>query len=155
MKVYLYRCSWDLLWDSKKRNRFEEIGVQWCLEKDSDIGNVEKLLITTEKISLQDVIEPTEMHRPLLKLLGENYTEYFPLTQRNMLITRTLLYKSDTAIGDVLSKISIINKNGLGYISENFEEANFIYSIIGKNYSFEEKTLRVRENMNCLRYHKK
>jgi hypothetical protein len=151
MKVYLYRCSWDLLWDSEKRNRFEEIGVQWCLERDSDIGNVEKLLITTEKIYLQDIIEPTEMHRPLLILLGENYTEYFPLTQENMLITRTLLYKSDSVVGDVLSKISTANKNGLGYISEDFEEFSFIYSIIGKNYSNEEKTLRIREYIKSLR----
>ena len=152
MKVYLYRCSWDLLWDSEKRNKFEEIGVQWCLERESDIGNVEKLLITTKKINFKDVIEPTEIQRPLFKYLGEGYTEYFPLVRENMLITRTFLFKNNFIMGDVLSKMSIVNKNGLGYISENFEELNFIYSIIGNNYDHEEKSLRIYDSLNGLKY---
>ena len=48
MKVYLYICSWDLLWDSEKRKKFEKIGVQWCLEREGD--GVIKYLITKEKI---------------------------------------------------------------------------------------------------------
>ena len=53
MRVYLYRCSWDQLWDQEKREKFEKIGVQWCLDKPGE--GIEKLLITTEKARLQDL----------------------------------------------------------------------------------------------------
>lgn len=151
MKVYLYRCSWDLLWDLEKRKKFEEIGVQWCLEKESDSGEVEKLLLTTKKIYLTDIFEATQIQRPLLIYLGENCTEYFPLTKEKSLITRTILFKKGNKIGDRLSKMSTISKNSLNYISEDFEEINFIYSIIGKDYEFEEKSLRVYEFLENLK----
>ena len=138
MKVYLYICSWDLLWDSEKRKKFEEIGVQWCLEREGD--GVIKYLITKEKIYFPNVIEPTQIQRPLFKYLGEGNTEDFPNTRKDQLITRTSLdwYIDDWLVADRLSKMTVLNKKGLGYISEDFEEALFIYSKI-KDTNFYEK----------------
>ncbi len=143
-KVYLYRCSWDQLWDHEKREKFEKIGVQWCLDKPGE--GIEKLLITTEKITFSDIFEPTQIQRPLFKFLGEGNIEDFRVVKEGRLITRTELakYVDDWLAYDRISKLSTSSKNGLEYISNEFEESLFIISIIEKYYNYDYEFIESR-----------